>query len=139
MKQETVTYNRQSNISQNQSIDISIDPNNMIQAFEAFVNYSYPLKSIIREITSNCFDAHIAIDIDHHVEIRYSKTEFGRMLIFRDFGIGLDEDRMNNIFIHMFRSDKRESNRLIGTFGMGSKSPFGYTDMFYVESLVECI
>jgi len=137
MKQETVTYDRQSNISQNQSIDISIDPNNMIQAFEAFVNYSYPLKSIIREITSNCFDAHIAIDIDHHVEIRYSKTEFGRMLIFRDFGIGLDEDRMNNIFIHMFRSDKRESNRLIGTFGMGSKSPFGYTDMFYVESWVE--
>src|SRR5690606_16206540 len=52
--------------------------------------------------------------------------------VFRDFGVGLSIERVKRIWSKYFSSTKRETNAFIGAFGLGSKSPLGYTDLFDV-------
>lgn len=103
--------------------------------------YSNPKGSIVREITSNCVDAHVASGQTKPYEVEFVEKNkltgnFENKLIFRDFGNGLDKQRIEDIYINIFESDKRESNDYIGAYGIGSKSPLAYSDSF---NLVTCI
>lgn len=58
-----------------------------------------------------------------------------------DFGIGLSPEDIEQIYTSYFTSTKTESNELIGGLGLGSKTPFAYTDTFTVRSRkdgIEC-
>lgn len=98
--------------------------------------YSNPIGSIIREITSNCFDSHIEAVVDDPVVI--SKTynaEEGYSIEFKDVGVGLSPQRLVKTFMNWFSSTKRENNDQIGGFGIGSKTPLAYADLFYITSV----
>jgi hypothetical protein len=47
----------------------------------------------------------------------------------------MNEEEMNLIYTTYFESTKVESNDYIGCLGLGSKSPYSYTDTFTVESV----
>lgn len=102
------------------SIEASIDESSMTFLFEMMSKslYSNPIGSIVREITSNCFDSHKEANIDKAVIIDYKTDDEGNYISFQDFGVGLSTDRMQNIYMKYFSSTKRGDNNLIGGFGL---------------------
>lgn len=103
--------------------------------------YSDKFGSIIREVTSNAIDATREAGSDKLVEIKIeSAAQMSNQvstLKIRDFGVGITPDRMDNIFTQYFASTKRDTNEQIGGFGIGAKSPFAYTPLFFVETHTE--
>lgn len=101
--------------------------------------YSNKIGSIVREIASNCVDSHIEAGCSEiPVEIEYVPQDpllgTDECIVFRDFGVGISPERKNNIFSKYLSSTKRTDNNQIGGFGLGSKSPFAYTDNFYIHT-----
>ncbi len=101
--------------------------------------YSNPIGSIVREYTSNCFDSHVEANIDDAVVIKIDEDEEGEYISFIDVGVGLSPDRIKNIFMKYFTSTKRESNNMIGAYGLGSKSALAYSDYFYITTIFDNI
>jgi hypothetical protein len=52
----------------------------------------------------------------------------------RDYGTGLGHDDCMHLYTTYFRSNRTDSNDAVGCMGLGSKSPFAYSDSFTVES-----
>ena len=90
--------------------------------------YSNPIGTVIREITSNCFDSHVEAGVDAPVLIKKSfdgQTDT-HYISFIDFGVGMSPDRVENIYGVYFESTKRLDNTQIGGFGIGGKTPLAY-------------
>ena len=119
-----------------ENIEAGIDTISMPFLFEMLSGslYSNPIGSICREITSNCFDSHIEAGVDDAVVVKKGCDEEGYYISFIDVGVGLSPERMKNIYMNYFSSTKRETNTLIGGFGLGSKSMLSYTDYFYINT-----
>jgi len=96
--------------------------------------YKNNIGSIIREITSNCFDSHAEAGITDAVRITYGKDETGLYVNFQDVGVGLSPERVQTIYTRYLKSTKENSNKFIGAFGIGSKSPLSYQDLFYIKT-----
>lgn len=103
--------------------------------------YSRKIDSIVRELVSNCFDSHAEAGINEPVivERRYDIENDTYNIIFKDVGVGMNPERMYKVFNQWFTSTKRDSNDYIGAFGLGSKSPFSYTDVFNIITVYEGI
>lgn len=96
--------------------------------------YSNPIKSIIRELVSNAWDSHTAAGrTDTPVTVN-TPTLFDPYFTVQDYGTGLSHEDMTTLYSTICRSDRRDSNNFLGGFGLGSKSPYSYTDQFTVES-----
>ena len=96
--------------------------------------YSNKVKAVVREISTNAYDAHVAAgcpDKPFYVQI---PTKLDTTFAVRDYGTGLSHDDCFDLYTTYFRSDKTDSNDAVGCLGLGSKSPFAYTDQFLVES-----
>jgi hypothetical protein len=94
--------------------------------------YSDKISAVLREVGCNAMDAHIVAGTpDLPIEVQLP-TVLDHTLRIRDFGPGLDEAQMIELYTRYFKSDKRESNALVGGYGLGSKSPFCYIDSFNV-------
>ena len=90
--------------------------------------YSNAIGSIVRELTSNCFDSHVEAGTDFPVVIRKNVDKLtGEMSIsFIDFGVGMSPDRISKVYRKYFTSTKRADNQQIGCFGLGSKTGLAY-------------
>lgn len=97
--------------------------------------YSKPIPSIVRELTSNCFDSHKEAGVEDAVVIDQKEDDEGDYISFKDVGVGLSPERIDNIYMQYFSSTKRDDNTQIGGFGLGSKSPLAYTDYFYINTI----
>jgi hypothetical protein len=125
-----------------ESTKMSIDAADTGFIFDLLFNQMYrdPIGSIIREITSNCFDSHIEAKVEDAVVISFDEDEGGDYIAFQDFGIGISPDRMKNIYSKPAKSTKRDSNDQIGYFGLGSKSPLAYVEEgFFIDTISEGI
>lgn len=60
-------------------------------------------------------------------------------LIFRDFGVGMSPDRVAKNYAAYGQSTKNLTNDLIGGFGLGSKSPFAYTNEMFLTTVFDGI
>lgn len=120
-----------------ESQEADIDEANLPLIFEMFSKqlYSNPEGSIVREITSNCFDSHIEAEVDHPVVLEFFYEEGQHYLQFQDFGVGLSPERISKIYKKYLSSTKRDSNKYIGAFGLGSKSPLAYSDFFFITTV----
>ena len=106
--------------------------------------YSNKIAAVSREIASNSRDANrengipftpITIKLEKTEETMLSDSEF--TISFKDNGIGISPERMENIFLKYGSSTKRDSNNYTGGFGIGAKTPFAYTDTFFINTVVE--
>ncbi|MHB1826333.1 MAG: ATP-binding protein [Steroidobacteraceae bacterium] len=97
--------------------------------------YSDKISAVLREVSCNALDAHVVAGTpDLPIEVQLP-TVLDSTLRIRDNGPGLDELQMVDIYTRYFKSDKRQSNDLIGGKGLGSKSPFCYIDSFNVTAV----
>ena len=90
--------------------------------------YSNPIGTVVREITSNCFDSHIEAGINSPILIKKTvdKTDNSIYISFIDYGVGMSPDRVENVYGVYFESTKRTNNNEIGGFGIGGKTPLAY-------------
>ncbi|MFW6246814.1 MAG: hypothetical protein ACOC22_01415 [bacterium] len=111
--------------------DISLSKDSQSIIFQMFSKniYSNPIGSVVRELTSNCFDSHVEAGVkDMPVLIKKTidnETDT-HYISFIDFGVGMSPQRIDEVFSVMFSSTKRDSNDQIGAFGLGSKTPLAY-------------
>ena len=97
--------------------------------------YANKIRAIIRELSCNAVDSHTAAgktDTPFDVHLPNSLEPFFSI---RDYGTGLSHDQVTNIYTTYFESTKTDSNAFIGALGLGSKSPFSYTDNFTVTAV----
>lgn len=97
--------------------------------------YSNKIRAIIRELSCNAIDSHVAAGkLDVPIEV-HLPTVFESWFSVRDFGVGLNHEEVSSIYTTYFESTKTESNDFIGALGLGSKSPFSYTENFTVIAI----
>ncbi|MET0375927.1 MAG: hypothetical protein ABW128_16935 [Rhizorhabdus sp.] len=112
--------------------------------FSMFEDGTYANKplAICRELVSNGVDSHTAAGCSTRpVEVTVP-NELDPVFKVRDFGIGMshvfmmgDETTPSKFMAYTDGSTKDMSNDQIGGFGIGSKSPFAYTDQFTIRSV----
>jgi len=96
--------------------------------------YNNKIRAIVRELSCNAYDSHRengTEDVPFRIKL---PTALDSKFIIRDYGTGLSEDQVINLYTTYFESTKEDSNDVIGCLGLGSKSPFCYTKSFNVVS-----
>lgn len=107
------------------------------QAFKILSSslYENKPKAVLRELSANALDAHIAANCSG-IPIKITlPTSIEPTLKVEDSGIGLSKEDIINIYNSYFSSTKSESNDVIGGFGLGSKSPFSISETFTLRSV----
>lgn len=97
--------------------------------------YQNKIGSIVREISCNAMDSHIAARKADVPFVIHIPSRFEPEFRVRDFGVGLSDEDVHNIYTRYFKSTKDDANDQVGAFGLGSKTPFAYTDSFTVTSV----
>jgi hypothetical protein len=113
----------------------NIKQENVAHIFSILRNqlYSDKILAVVREYSTNAMDAHIEGNVERPFEITLP-TPFLSEFIVRDFGAGLSEEEIVDIFASYGESTKRSSNSFTGMLGLGSKSAFAYTNTFLIKS-----
>jgi hypothetical protein len=97
--------------------------------------YANKIRAIIREYSCNAVDSHVEAgraDTPFDIHLPNSLEPWFAV---RDYGVGLDEQQVRNIFTTYFESTKTETDDLIGGLGLGSKSAFSFTDNFTIVAV----
>lgn len=129
-----------SNIEVNKSTGLQesffkISDQNVSHIFHVLRNQLYSDKegAVIREYVSNAVDAHKEIGTERPVEITLP-TSIESSYCIRDYGRGLTEEEIRDVYVSYGDSTKRNTNKQLGMLGLGAKSAFGYTDNFTIIS-----
>lgn len=96
--------------------------------------YSNPELAVCRELVCNAIDAHVAASNPAPVEITLPDWTNDYRFVVKDYGTGLSEEAVMNLYTTYGASTKQSSNDFIGCLGIGSKSPFAVTEEFSVVS-----
>lgn len=97
--------------------------------------YANKIQAIIREISCNAYDSHVEAgkkDIPFDVHL---PTTLEPYFSIRDYGTGLTHQQVFDVYTTYFESTKTDSNDYVGALGLGSKSPFSYTDNFSITAI----
>lgn len=97
--------------------------------------YANKIRAIVRELSCNAVDSHVAagrVNTPFDVHLPNAMEPWFAV---RDYGVGLNHEQVVNIYTTYFESTKTDSNAYIGALGLGSKSPFSYTDNFTVTAI----
>ena len=97
--------------------------------------YANKIRAIIRELSCNAVDSHVAAGCPDTPFDVHLPTSLEPWFSIRDYGTGLSHDQVTRIYTTYFESTKTGSNDFIGALGLGSKSPFSYTDNFTVAAV----
>ena len=93
--------------------------------------YSNKKLAAMREVMCNAWDAHIASGCtDKHITVTFKTNS----VVIRDYGTGIADDMIEEIYCIYGESTKRNESNTTGGFGLGSKSPFAISDTFTVTS-----
>ncbi len=96
--------------------------------------YANKIRAIIRELSCNAVDSHAAAGKKDTPFDVHLPNQLEPWFAIRDYGTGLNHEQVSNIYTTYFESTKTASNEFIGALGLGSKSPFSYTDNFTVTA-----
>ena len=97
--------------------------------------YNDPMNAAIREYVSNAYDANVEAGATKPVELTLPCTENYGLLMVKDYGRGLDYMGIVSVFANFGTSTKRDSDNLIGGFGIGSKSGLAVSNAINVSSV----
>ena len=97
--------------------------------------YQDKIGSPVRELSCNAFDSHtMAGKADLPIRLHLPDIHEPYFSV-QDFGVGLNDRGVRLTLGTFFKSTKRTDNKSIGAFGLGSKTPFAYTDAFTIEAV----
>ena len=133
MKLATVDLNITSSVPQKGSFKITASP----KAFKILSSglYSDKILAVVRELSTNAYDAHASVgkqDLPFEIHMPSLAEPWFSV---EDFGCGMDEQLVDDTYTTYFGSTKAETNAEAGFMGLGSKSPFSYTDSFTVQTI----
>lgn len=131
----TIEVEKSSNF---QSTDFRIDAKYKNKVLWMLINqYRFKIRTPIQEIVSNARDAQRENgNPDKPIKIQLP-TKIEPTFIVRDYGVGMDEERIKTIFTSFGASTKNADNTQTGGFGIGAKSPLAYTDSFNIKTYVD--
>lgn len=109
------------------------------KAFKVLIDglYSDKIRAVIRELWTNAFDSHTDAGCPETPFMCTLPDMFNPEFIVRDFGVSLSHDDVMNLYTTVFESTKEDTNDQVGKLGLGSKSPFAYTDSFTVTAWMD--
>jgi hypothetical protein len=97
--------------------------------------YANKIRAIVREYSCNAVDSHTeAGNLNTPFDVHLPNA-LEPWFSVRDYGVGLDEQQVRDIFTTYFESTKSNTDDLIGGLGLGSKSAFSYTDNFTIVAV----
>ena len=132
VKDQTNAVETIGNITEQSEFKIKVSP----KAFQILSSlYSDKPLAIVRELGCNAMDSHIASGQPNrplHVHVPNSLEPW---LTIQDFGTGISHENIYKIYTEYFNSTKTNTNTQVGMLGLGSKSPFCYTDNFTITSI----
>ena len=96
--------------------------------------YSEPILAIPRELGANAWDAHVKAGNTGQMFEVHAPNSLEPWFSIRDFGTGLSPEDIDQIYTTYFESTKTHENESDGCMGLGSKTPFNYTENFSVTS-----
>ena len=96
--------------------------------------YANKIRAIVRELSTNALDSHIAAKNSEPFDVHLPNT-LEPWFAVRDYGVGLSAEQVKSIYTTYFESTKTGSNDFVGALGLGSKSPFCYTNNFTVTAI----
>jgi DNA topoisomerase VI subunit B len=96
--------------------------------------YSNKIQAVMREIACNAADSHVEVGTPNRPIVIHLPNKLEPWLSFQDFGPGLSEERLEQVYTTCYASTKSSSNSETGCFGVGSKSVFCYSDNFQVRN-----
>lgn len=96
--------------------------------------YSNKIKAVIRELSTNASDSHLEKGNPERPFEVHLPTEKEPFFYVRDYGVSLTHENCMSLYQTYFKSTKTDTNDLNGCLGLGSKSPFAYSDSFMVQA-----
>jgi hypothetical protein len=121
----------QSNID-GHKIQMRFDEDSLVHLMSLLTNaYTDPELAVVREYSTNARDSHIEAGQTRAIEVE-TPSALKPVLIVRDFGIGLSEQDIEQVYSLYGASTKRDTNDQVGALGIGGKSALAYTDQFTV-------
>jgi hypothetical protein len=132
-----VTQNKANVVTQGVqgAVSFGIKQEGLAHIFNVLRNqlYSDKILAVLREYSCNAVDSHTEAGHNRPIEVTLP-SRLSLDLKIRDYGIGLSETDIQEIYAFYGESTKRKSNSLIGQLGLGSKSAFAYGDNFVINS-----
>lgn len=109
------------------------------KAFKILIDglYENKIQSIVREIWSNALDSHADAGYPERPFDVVFPSMFAPTFTVRDYGTSLSHEDVMGLYSTVFESTKEGTNAAVGKFGLGSKSPFAYTDTFSVTAILD--
>lgn len=119
-----------------ESVGFSVKAKNFAVLFNILRNQMYkdPILAVIREYATNAIDAHVAVGKADEPVCVSLPSLLDCFLKIRDFGAGLNDTEVKEIYASYGESTKRNTNTATGMLGIGCKSGFAYNDSFIVNS-----
>lgn len=96
--------------------------------------YANKIGAVVRELCTNAFDAHAAVNKGSTPFKVHLPTVFDPTFSVRDYGVSMTHEQVFTLYTTVFESSKDASNAQVGMLGLGSKSPFAYADNFSVTA-----
>lgn len=106
------------------------------KAFKVLIDglYSDKIRAVVRELWTNAHDSHIAAGCTERPFDCQLPTIWDPVFRVRDYGVSLSHDDVMHLYTTVFESTKDGTNTQVGKLGLGSKSPFAYSDTFTVTA-----
>lgn len=94
--------------------------------------YSKKIEAPVRELASNAWDSHLRAGTTKAFYVQAPTVLMPEFAV-RDYGVGMTDDVMENVYIVLGESDKDTSNSEVGMWGHGAMSPYAYTDQYTIS------
>jgi len=118
-----------------ETVQSQIDPHNLEKLYNLLSNlYKNSIGSIVREYTSNAYDATVEAGSTDPIVVRMDESDGNYFIEFEDFGVGLSPDRLHKVYFNYLATTKDKTNNQIGGFGVGAKSFLSYNDSFEIRT-----
>ena len=127
--------------SNNNLETLSLGINDTKKAIELlYSQYQYPIRTMVQELICNAFDAmQDAGKEDEQISVELPHELNNNHFVVRDYGNSMNPDQIKNIYMRINASTKSDNNKAIGGFGIGSKTPWAYTESFILTTYVNGI
>lgn len=134
MKIEQTTFDVQRSGSFQENVCLIENTPQMFEILSSKIYTNAPL-AIVRELSTNASDSHTDAGCPEKPFDVHLPNMLEPWFSIRDYGTGISPDNMIAIYRMYGKSTRTGSNETTGCLGIGSKSPFAYTDQFTVTSI----
>lgn len=129
--------NVKTNIDASAPIKVGIASNAKMFRLLSDTMYTNKIGSLVREISCNAIDGHTQAGYPEKPFTIHIPNAIEPWFAVKDEGVGISPENIRTIYSIYGHSTKDQENDSIGAFGLGSKTPYAYTDQFVVISIFD--